>query len=148
MSKRMTSVSQLVSCPQNFTVVTLWQWTWFTFSVKESWTLTAAYPGSYYSQRSMQYSCVKMAFWMAWLYVHSVSPRRRREVTCWSPVLHRPHRLSSLPFWQLSNQQYVMMQRRPGEVTSTSLYLTQMAPAQSTLFMCFPRYFRYYHIAS
>lgn len=43
----MTSLSPSASCPLNFTVVTLWRWTWFTLIVKESWTLTAACPGSY-----------------------------------------------------------------------------------------------------
>lgn len=79
------------------------------------------------------------------LYVHSVSPRRR-ETTCWSPVLHRRRRPSSPPSWQLSNQQCATMQRRRGEVTSTSLCPTPTDPAQSTLSMCFLHCFRYYSL--
>lgn len=88
-------------------------------------------------------SYIEMMLLITWLYVHSVS-LRRRETTCWSAVLHRHRHPSSPPSSPLSNQQYAMMQRRLGEVTSTSLCLTQMAPVQSTLFMCFLHYFRYY----
>lgn len=68
---------------------------------------------------------------------------RRRETICSSPVLHRLPRPFSLPSWQLSNRQCATMQRRPGGVTSTSLCVTRMDPALSTLSMCFLHYFRY-----
>lgn len=89
------------------------------------------------------YSYKKMALVIKWLYVHSVLPRRR-ETTCWSPVLHRHRHPSSPRSLQLSNQQYAMMRRRLGEVISTSLCLTQMDLVQSILFMYFLHYFRYY----
>lgn len=44
-SKKMMYRCPSVSFPQNFTVATHWRWTWFTLTIKESWTLMAAYPG-------------------------------------------------------------------------------------------------------
>lgn len=68
---------------------------------------------------------------------------RRRETTCSIPVLpHRP-RPFFLPSWQLSNRRYATTQRRPGGATSTSLWLTQMDPALSTLSTSFLHSFRY-----
>lgn len=84
---------------------------------------------------------------LTWLHVHSVS-QRRRETTCWSPILHHHRRPSSPPSSQLSSQQYVTMQRRLGEVTSTSSCLTRTDLVRSTHFMCFLHYFRYCSTAS
>lgn len=78
-------------------------------------------------------------------HIHSVL-LRKSEMTCRSRVLHHHRHLSSLPSLRLSSQMCAMMQKRLGEATSTSLCLTQMDPVPSTLFMCFPHFFRYYSL--
>lgn len=144
-SKKMMYLCPSVSFPQNFTVVTHWRWTWFTLTIKESWTLMAAYPGRSWPlvlKHSPVIVC-RNGIVNNPNNVHSVWPRKR-ETSCLSPDLRLRRRPSSPPSWQLSSLQCVTMQRRLGEVTSTSLCLTQTDLAQSTHFTCFLHSFRYH----
>ena len=68
-SRRTASHSPSLNCPLNIQVGTVWRWTWFAAVVKETWILTATYPGTRFHPQSdeSQERCVFLSMFSFWL---------------------------------------------------------------------------------